>query len=146
VNRFVLDASVALTWCFLDEESQKAGEISERIAAGDRVAVPSFWRHEMLNALLVGERRKRLSPELTKAFIEDLNRLPVEVDASANSAVVFTVTQALCRKHGLTAYDAAYLELAMRGSHALATLDEDLRWAAIAEPGSKYPRRITSRA
>lgn len=48
--RFVLDASVVLTWCFPDEEARKAEEISERIALGDKAAVTSFWRHEVLNA------------------------------------------------------------------------------------------------
>jgi predicted nucleic acid-binding protein len=133
VTRFVLDASIALTWCFPDEESRKAQEISERIAAGERLLVPAFWRHEMLNALLVGEKRKRLTPELTQAFIDDLGRLPVDVDAPASSSVVFASTQALCRKHGLTAYDAAYLEVALREKHSLATVDEDLRRAATAE-------------
>ena len=80
MSQFVLDASIILTWCFPDEESQKALEISERIAAGERVAVPAFWRHEILNALLVGERRKRITPELTQAFLDDLDRLPVDVD------------------------------------------------------------------
>ena len=98
MSRFVLDASIVLTWCFPDEESQKAEAVSERIVAGDRVIVPAFWRHEMLNALLVGERRKRLTPELTKAFIDDLDRLPVDMDVPATSAVVFNSTQALCRK------------------------------------------------
>jgi predicted nucleic acid-binding protein len=133
VSRFVLDASIILTWCFPDEESQKALEISERIAAGARVSVPAFWRHEMLNALLVGERRKRITPELTQAFLNDLDRLPVDVDAPASSAVVFQTTQALCRKHRLTAYDAAYLELAMRDNQPLATVDDELRRAAVAE-------------
>jgi predicted nucleic acid-binding protein len=133
VSRFVLDASAVLTWCFPDEESQKALEISERIAGGDRVAVPAFWRHEILNALLVGEKRKRLTPELTHAFIDDLSRLPVDVDDLARPATVFDATQSLCRKHRLTAYDAAYLELALRGSHALATVDEDLKRAALDE-------------
>jgi predicted nucleic acid-binding protein len=127
-----LDASVVLTWCFPDEESQKAVEISELIAGGDRGAVPAFWRHEILNAL-VGERRKRLTRELSQAFIDDLNRLPVDVDEHATSAIVFDVTQSLCRRHGLTAYDAAYLEIALRGDHGLATLDDDLRRAAVAE-------------
>jgi predicted nucleic acid-binding protein len=85
---------------------------------------------------LVGERRKPLTPELTHAFIDDLRRLPVDVDELATPATVFGVTQSLCRKHGLTAYDAAYLELAMRGTHALATVDEALRRAAIAENAS----------
>ena len=133
MSQFVLDASIILTWCFPDEESQKALEISERIAAGERVAVPAFWRHEILNALLVGERRKRITPELTQTFLDDLDRLPVDVDPPAGAPVAFKTTQALCRKHALTAYDAAYLELAMRDNQPLATVDEQLRRAALAE-------------
>jgi predicted nucleic acid-binding protein len=133
VSRFILDASIILTWCFPDEETQKALEISERIAVGDRVIVPAFWRHEILNALLVGERRKRLTPELTEHFLEDLDELPVDVDLPASGVVVFNTAQPLCRKHGLTAYDAAYLELPVRHRQALATVDDELRRAAIAE-------------
>jgi predicted nucleic acid-binding protein len=133
VSRVVLDASTVLTWCFPDEQSQKAEEISERIAGGARVSVPAFWPHEMLNALLVGERRKRLTPELTRAFLDDLKRLPVDLDVPTKPEAVFTVTQALCRKHGLTAYDAAYLELAIREKVALAIVDDHLRRAALAE-------------
>lgn len=133
MNRFVLDASIVLTWCFPDEQAQKAQEVSERIASGDTVVVPAFWRHEILNALLVGERRNRLTPELIRMFIADLNRLPVNVDDGATPDTVFNTTQALCRKHGLTAYDAAYLEIAIRGGHPLATADDDLRRAAVAE-------------
>ena len=132
MTRFVLDASIVLTWCFPDEEAQKAEEISERIALGDKPAVSSFWRHEVLNALLMGEKRKRLTSELTQTFIQDLERLRVEVDAP-ESVTVFQVTQGLCRKHGLTAYDAAYLELAMRNRIALATADAALERAARAE-------------
>jgi len=80
MSRFVLDASIALTWCFPDEEAQKAKAISERIATGERALVSAFWRYEVLNALLVGERRKRLTPELIGAFIIDLDRLPIDVD------------------------------------------------------------------
>jgi predicted nucleic acid-binding protein len=133
VSRVVLDASTVLTWCFPDEVSQKAVEISERIAGGERVIVPAFWRHEILNALLVGERRKRITPELTRAFLEELDRMPVDLDVPTTAAVVFNATQALCREHGLTAYDAAYLELAIREKIDLATVDEDLRRAAIAK-------------
>ncbi len=92
--------------------------------------MPAFWRHEILNALLAGERRKRLARELSQAFIDDLNRLPADVDEDATSAVVFDLTQALCRKHGLTAFDAAYLEIALRGGHGLATVDDDPHKAA----------------
>lgn len=130
---FVLDASIVLTWCFPDEEAQKSFEISERIASGEGGIVPAFWPHEVLNALLTGERRKRLTRELTQSFIEDLSRLPIDVDMPATLANVFRDTQLLCRKHGLTAYDAAYLEIALRSGYSLATVDRDLRTAAIAE-------------
>jgi predicted nucleic acid-binding protein len=132
VTRFVLDASIVLTWCFPDEEAQKAEKISERIAVGDKPAVPAFWRHEVLNALMVGEKRKRLTSELIQAFLKDLERLPAEIDTPA-AGTVFHSTQALCRKHGLTAYDAAYLELAIRHRIALATADAALERAARAE-------------
>jgi len=133
VSRFVLDASTVLTWCFPDEDAQKAQEISERIASGDTVVVPAFWPHEVLNALLVGERRKRVTPDLIQTFIADLRRLPVTIDEQATPDIVFGETQALCRKHGLTAYDAAYLEIALRDRYPLATTDDDLRRAAVAE-------------
>ena len=132
MTRFVLDASIVLSWCFPDEEAQKAEKISERIALGDQPAVPAFWRHEVLNALLAGEKRKRLTNELIQAFIKDLEQLPAEIDTPA-AGTVFHSTQDLCRKHGLTAYDAAYLELAMRHRIALATADDALERAARAE-------------
>jgi predicted nucleic acid-binding protein len=130
---FVLDASITLTWCFPDEEAQKAQEIAERIAAGETVIVPAFWPHEILSALLTGEKRKRLTPELTRAFIDDLNRLPVHLDLRITRENVFDETQALCRKHSLTSYDAAYPEIAIRSGCSLATADDALRRAALAE-------------
>jgi predicted nucleic acid-binding protein len=132
LTRFVLDASIVLTWCFPDEAALKATEISERIALGDKPSVTAFWRHEILNALLMGEKRKRLTNELSQAFIQDLELLPVQVDAP-DAEVVFQATQDLSRKHGLTAYDAAYLEPAMRSGIALATADRALQRAALAE-------------
>jgi predicted nucleic acid-binding protein len=132
LTHFVLDASIVLTWCFPDEEALKAERISERIAQGDKLAVPAFWRHEVLNALMIGEKRKRLTPELIQSFIRDLEQLPTEVD-TPGAGTVFHPTQDLCRKHGLTAYDAAYLELAIRHRVALATADAALERAARAE-------------
>ena len=133
MSQFLLDASTVLTWCFPDEETQKALEISERIAGGDTVIVPSFWRHEILNALLFGERRKRLTAEHVAAFLADLRRLPVQVDEQATPEAIFDTTLALSRKHGLTAYDAAYLEIALRDDLPLATTDHALKRAALAE-------------
>ncbi len=128
----MLDASVVLTWCFPDEQSQKAEIISEKIATGERPAVTAFCQHEVLNALLMGERRKRLTPELTKGFLQDLQRMRVDID-TAIAASVFEKIQELCRKHSLTSYDAAYLELAMRGKCPMAAVDDDLMKAAKAE-------------
>lgn len=133
MSRFVLDASVVLTWCFPDEASEKAIEISERFASGDRAVVTPFWRHEVLNAMLTGERRNRLTRDLTSAFIEDLNRLPVDYDDESNDGAAFASTHELCRRHGLSAYDAAYLEIAIRHKIGLATLDRKLIRAAAAE-------------
>jgi predicted nucleic acid-binding protein len=116
-----------------DEDSQKAIEISERFATGDRALVTPFWRHEVLSALLVGERRKRLTRDLTATFLEDLNRLPVDHDEEATGLVAFASTEALCRRHGLTSYDAAYLEIAIRNKLGLATLDQELIRAAAVE-------------
>ena len=99
---------------------------------GDTLAVPAFWRHEVLNALLMGEKRKRLTNELIQTFIRDLERLPTEIDAPA-AETVFHTTQDLCRKHGLTAYDAAWLELAIRHRIALGTADGALERAALTE-------------
>ena len=87
----------------------------------------------MLNALLVGEKRNLLTRQLTEAFRDDLDRLPIDIDLPASSLTVFKTTQELCRSHGLTAYDAAYLEIAIRSGYALATLDDDLRRAAISQ-------------
>ena len=83
MTHFVLDASIVLTWCFPDEEAQKAEKISERIAVGDKPAVPAFWRYEVLTALMAGEKRKRLTSELIQAFRNDLERLPAEIDTPA---------------------------------------------------------------
>ena len=80
----------------------------------------------------MGERRKRLTPELTRTFLQDLKRMIVDVDITIAGAVFETV-QELCRKHRLTSYDAAYLELAIREKYPLATVDEDLMKAAQAE-------------
>jgi predicted nucleic acid-binding protein len=125
VNRFVVDASVVLTWCFPDENSALTQKVAQMFKRGDSAIAPSFWPHEVLNALLVGERRKRISTVLVRTFLTDVEALPItlqEVPAEA----VFDRIQALSRAHGLTTYDAAYLDLAQSNGVPLATLDVDL--------------------
>ena len=88
-------------------------------------SAPSFWPHEVLNALLVGEKRKRISKELARSFLDDLAALPIVLEQFP-AGIVFDRIQQLSREHGLTAYDAAYLDLALDSGLPLATLDEDL--------------------
>jgi len=125
VIRFVVDASVVLTWCFPDENSVLTKKVAQMFKQGDSAIAPSFWPHEVLNALLVGERRKRISTALIRTFLTDLEALPIalqEVPAEA----VFDRIQSVSRAHGLTTYDAAYLDLAQSNGLPLAPLDVDL--------------------
>jgi predicted nucleic acid-binding protein len=125
VSRFVVDASVVLTWCFPDENATLAHRVALMFKQGDSAIAPSFWPHEVLNALLVGEKRKRISGDLLRDFLVDLAALPVALEHFPADAV-YGRTQALSRQHGLTTYDAAYLDLAQVSGVPLATLDEDL--------------------
>lgn len=129
MSRFVLDASVVLTWCFPDENAALAQHVAGMFKRGDIAIAPSFWPHEVLNALLVGEKRKRISRELVRSFLDDLEVLPIVLEQFP-AAVVFDRIQRLSREHGLTAYDAAYLDLALNSGLPLATLDEDLATAS----------------
>ena len=129
MSRFVLDASVALTWCFPDENASLTQHVADMFKQGDTALAPSFWPHEVLNALLAGEKRKRISEAMIRSFLDDLAALPVMLE-QIPAGIVFDRIQSLSRKHGLTAYDAAYLELAHRHRLPLASLDRDLRGAA----------------
>jgi len=125
VNQFVLDASTVLVWCFPDEHTPQAQRIADLFKQGATAVVPPFWPHEVLSALLVGERRKRITAPLIQTFLDDLSALPITLEPF-ETAHVFNEIHALCRNHALTPYDAAYLDIAMRTGLPLATLDHDL--------------------
>jgi predicted nucleic acid-binding protein len=125
VSQFVVDASVVLTWCFPDENTAVAQRVASMFQRGGTAVAPAFWPHEVLNALLVGEKRKRISKELVRSFLDDLAALPIALEQFP-AGVVFDRIQLLSREHGLTAYDAAYLDLALESGIPIATLDEDL--------------------
>jgi predicted nucleic acid-binding protein len=80
VSRFVLDASVVLTWCFPDENIDLAQRVADRFKQGDTALGPSIWPHELLNALLAGEKRKRISEAMIQSFLDDLAALPVMLE------------------------------------------------------------------
>ena len=125
MSRFVLDASVVLTWCFPDENAAAAQNVAGLFKQGGTAVVPSFWPHEVLNALLVGEKRGRISNQLVRSFLHDLAALPIMLE-QFHAQVVFDRIQRLSREYGLTAYDSAYLELALDSNSPIATLDKDL--------------------
>jgi len=125
VTRFVVDASIVLNWCFPDENAPAARKVAQMFQQGDSGVAPAFWPHEVLNALLVGEKRKRISRQLLESFLADLVTLPVELQLVPADAV-FGSIQNLGRDYGLTAYDAAYLHIAQASNLPLATLDADL--------------------
>jgi predicted nucleic acid-binding protein len=123
---FVLDASVAMAWCFEDETTGDTEAMLDKLTE-DPAVVPSLWEFEVANVLLVAERRGRLTEFQAARFVELLGRLPITVDLAPPT---MTTLLAAGRRHELSAYDAAYLVLAERDGIPLATQDEKLRAAA----------------
>ena len=125
---FVVDASVAAYWLMPDERHPVAEAAYKRIAQ-DPAVTPGLWWYELRNVLMVNERSGRLDNEKTARVLRLLRRLPVGIDADVEEEVLMR----LARRHRLTVYDAAYLELALRKGHPLATLGAALANAARAE-------------
>lgn len=132
MSEFVVDASVVLTWCFPDEHSPEATRILELIRTpGNRAVVPAFFHQEVLNALLMGERRKRVTATAAREFMADILTMPF-VPVTPDTGLIGSI-ESLSRKHGLTAYDATYLELAVRLQLPLASFDHALLRASVSE-------------
>jgi predicted nucleic acid-binding protein len=125
---FVLDASIAACWAFQDEQHPRADAAFARIRIAEAV-VPSIWWFEIRNILVVNERRKRIKESDTDGFLRDLSRLRIRMDREPGESAVLR----LARAHRLSVYDASYLELALRESIPVATLDAELAAAAVAE-------------
>ena len=125
---FVLDVSVAACWLLDDEDAADANAALERLGQEDAL-VPQLWHIEIRNCLLVARRRRRLSGDDLGERLRALAGLPVRTDADFDPDSSF----ALADRHGLSLYDALYLNLAQRRGIPLATLDKTLRGAAIAE-------------
>ena len=128
---FVIDASATLPWCFADEATAATNAVLTGLRTGDEAIVPAHWPVEVANALLMAVRRRRISPQDAYQFLLDLEFLPIRVEATTENLVRAGVFP-LAEQYGLTVYDAAYLELAMRERTPLMTLDNDLRKAAAA--------------
>lgn len=124
----VLDNSVALAWCFEAEQTPPVMEVLDRIVRDGAVA-PLLWPLEAQNGLLMAVRRQRLDMARMAEIVGLLRDLPIALDGETADRV-WRETATLAAHHGLTVYDAAYLELALRRGLPLATTDRSLRAAA----------------
>lgn len=126
---FVLDCSVAISWCLVDEDNDYANAVLD-IMPNAEAFVLEIWSLEIVNTLLVAERRNRMTVEQSQASINWLQSLLITID-SLTSVQAFGRTLTLAREQNLASYDAAYLELAWRLDLPLATNDKQLIDAAL---------------
>lgn len=124
----VIDVSIAAAWCFPDEQAAAAERVLEDLPRIGGVIPGLFW-YEIRNVLIVNERRARIDPTDSARFLMRLRNLHLLHDEAHDEDSMM----ALARGHALSAYDAAYLETALRRGDTLATLDRALASAATTE-------------
>lgn len=133
---FVLDTSITMAWCFAEESTTYTQQVLDELLLS-YAEVPPLWMFEVSNVLASSERRGRMRPLRSEAFLDTLVTLDIRIqpamDLGSGLSLLF-----LTRRYGLTAYDAAYLELAKRKGLPLATLDKDLLRAAPLEGVSLF--------
>lgn len=125
---FVLDSSVAMAWCFEDENEPYAERVLDRLLSATAI-VPALWKLETANVLLLAERKKRISWTQATRLAAFLAELKIIEDVESVSRGLSHLL-ALAREYELTVYDAAYLDLAIRLGLPIATLDQDLKRSA----------------
>ncbi len=127
----VLDSSATLAWIYSEETTQEIMDVFD-LATESGAWVPALWRLEVANILEMGVRRSRTDAAFRDATLADLALLPIHLDPETDRQA-WGATLQLAERHGLTLYDASYLELAQRRGLPLATLDAELRAAAAVE-------------
>jgi predicted nucleic acid-binding protein len=126
---FVVDASVGFAWVYPSQASAETDALLEEVEAGAIIVAPALWFLEVANGLLAAQRRKLLTRSERTSALEGLFRLHVTIDEDAGHAA-FHQTSRLAEKYGLSVYDAAYLEVALRRRLPLGSRDGALRSAA----------------
>lgn len=126
----MLDHSVSAAWCFEDQSTLYTETVLQSLIDGADAFVPAIWQLEVVNSLVVAERRKKIGIEKSAQFVRDLRQFSITVDVDG-LAQVFNGVLTQARLHQRSAYDASYLELAMRRGLPFATKDEPLRKAAL---------------
>ena len=127
----VIDSSTTLAWIYSEETTEAIVEVLVRMKEKG-AWVPALWRLEVANVLEMNVRRGRHDAAFRDAALADLAILPISIDAETDRQA-WGATLRLAERHRLTLYDAAYLELAQRRGMPLATLDQELRDAALTE-------------
>jgi len=125
----VVDASIALAWGLPDESSAYADAVLT-VVERDGLRVPDLWPREIANGLVVAYRRRRITSADERAFLAALSHLRIDVEQPPSPLTVIRDATAAAVRYGLTAYDAAYVDLAAREGLRLATLDAPMRQAA----------------
>jgi predicted nucleic acid-binding protein len=126
---FVADASVAIGWVHPAQATKLTEAMLEEVAAGARLEVPALWPLEVANALIVLQRRRKLTEDERSLALRWLRGLPLHIDHEM-ATLAFSELSELAAEHQLSIYDAAYLELAQRRDLALGCKDGPLRRAA----------------
>lgn len=130
MGSFVVDNSVVIAWLFEDESSPYAEGVMDD-AQGNTLHVPRVWPLELGNALVVAERRGRITESQLARMLALIGDLPIQVTPTNEERELDEVL-GLAREHALTTYDASYLDLAVTMGLPLATQDKSLRRAAVA--------------
>lgn len=129
MDRLVVDASIAIAWVHPAQATTRTNALLDLVGQGTQVVVPALWPLEMANALLVLERRKKLTAEERVTALQALRALAFTLDFEM-SILAFTELSQLASTLSLSIYDAAYLELSLRLKLPLACKDGALRDAA----------------
>jgi predicted nucleic acid-binding protein len=130
----VIDASLAAAWCFPDEQTNYTNGVLQALSSSIEALAPGLWAYEVRNSVLVGLRRGRISKTDAEEFLDSLADLNIRLTDPESYDAVFK----LAERYGLTVYDAAYLDLAIREGVPLASLDDALRKATLKAGGSLY--------
>ncbi|HEY1685706.1 MAG TPA: type II toxin-antitoxin system VapC family toxin [Tepidisphaeraceae bacterium] len=144
IQRLVIDSSLAVSWCVIDENLNSANSVLDEINAGSVAICPSLWVWEVNNALLLAERRGRLTTEERHRQLFLFQNLPIEIDHAAQQHV-WNDVGSIAERFRLTVYDAAYLEMAIRHQLPLGTLDQELRKAADLSGMECVPHKISKK-
>jgi len=132
VSQFILDNTVTMAWCFTEEATEFTETLLSRLSSlTDSALVPALWLYEVVNVSELAVRKGRITSEKARAFLESLGDLPIQVENPTRTQIFGSVRE-LVGQYKLTAYDASYLELAIRHKLPIAASDQALVNAARA--------------